>query len=183
MNLANNLTLLRVVLAPAFVSCLVYYGPGREGLLKVAVFIFILACATDALDGFFARKLGQVTVFGSYVDPLADKLLLVSGFLSLSLMANLPPSIRIPAWVTIPVVTRDLVILTGSTVVYVVTGRLISKPLLISKLTTLFQMITLFAALISAPHVVRLCLYAATVALTVVSGFRYLRLGGRLIQS
>ena len=65
MNLANNLSILRVALAPAFVGCLVYYGPGREILLKAAVGIFIFACITDALDGFLARKLGQVTVFGT----------------------------------------------------------------------------------------------------------------------
>ncbi len=183
MNLANNLSILRVALAPAFVGCLVYYGPGRETLLKAAIGIFIFACVTDALDGYLARKFGQVTVFGSYIDPLADKLLLVSGFLSLSLISNLPPAMRIPAWVTIPVVTRDLVILTGSTVIYVATGRFKAEPLLVSKATTLFQMITLFAALVSSPSAVQLALCIATVALTVVSGFQYMRMGGKLIQS
>lgn len=183
MNLANNLSVLRVVLAPAFVGCLVYYGPGRETLLNIAIGIFIFACITDALDGYFARKFGQVTVFGSYIDPLADKLLLVSGFLSLSLMTNLPLAIRIPAWVTIPVVTRDLVILTGSTVIYVVTGKFKAEPLLVSKMTTLCQMIALFAALVAAPPAAQLCLYIATVVLTVASGFLYVRMGGELIKS
>lgn len=183
MNLANNLSILRVVLAPVFVTCLVYYGPEREFLRVAGLSIFILACVTDGLDGYLARKLNQQTVFGSYLDPLADKLLLVSGFVSLTFMPNIPDAMRIPAWVTIPVVTRDLVILTGSTVVYVTTGRLDARPLFVSKATTVAQMVTLLAALALAPRGAQAFLFVATVALSVVSGLQYIRMGGKLIQS
>jgi cardiolipin synthase len=182
-NVANHLSILRVLLAPAFVGCLLYYAPGREMLLSAALGVFVIACATDALDGFLARKLRQQTVFGSYIDPVADKFLLLSGFISLTFMGNLPPSMRIPAWVTIPVVTRDLVILIGATVVYLTTGSLKAEPLFVSKATTVSQMATLVAALVSAPPALQLFLFAATVTLTAVSGIQYIRIGEEMIQS
>jgi cardiolipin synthase len=183
MNLANNLSILRVLLAPVFVTCLIYYGPGREYLLAAAAGVFVTACVTDGLDGYLARKLGQQTVFGSYIDPLADKFLLISGFLSLTFMPNVPDAMRIPAWVTVPVVTRDLIILIGSTVVYAATGSLKAEPLPVSKATTVCQMATLFASLVFAPPSAQLFLFIVTVALTSVSGVQYIRMGGRLIQS
>ena len=110
MNLANNLSVLRVILAPVFVTCL-YYLPERAYLYPLSIAVFLFACGTDALDGYFARKMNQRTVFGTYIDPIADKLLLLSGFISLSFLPGLPASMRIPAWVTIPVIARDMVIM------------------------------------------------------------------------
>ena len=183
MNVANHLSVLRVLLAPAFVMCLVYATPDRFYLHDVALAIFVGACLTDALDGFLARRLHQQTVFGSYIDPIANKLLLTSGFLALSFIGHLPEAMRIPAWVTIPVIARDTLILLGSAMIFVMTGRLKAEPLLVSKATTLVQMLTLVAALAAAPVGLRYFSYAATVLLTVVSGAEYLRLGGKLLQS
>ncbi len=183
MNVANNLSILRVILVPVFVVCLVYASPERAALHQAATLIFIVACLTDALDGYLARRLGQITVFGSYVDPLADKILLTSGFLALSFMTHLPITMRIPAWVTVPVIARDLVILTGAAMMFFTTGSLKAKPLLVSKITTLFQMLTLLGALVSAPPPLQYTLYALTVTLTVISGMSYIRMGGRLMQS
>jgi cardiolipin synthase len=181
-NLANNLSLLRVLLAPAFVMCLVYSTPDRFYLHDLALGIFVAACVTDALDGWLARRMNELTEFGSYIDPIADKLLLLSGFLSLSFIGHLPEAMRIPAWVTIPVIARDFVILIGSIMIYVTTGHLKAEPLLISKATTVLQMTSLTAALLPAPVGVRYSLYGATVFLTVLSGVQYVRLGGKLLQ-
>lgn len=183
MNLANNLTVLRILLVPIFVGTLLYYSPEKIFLKDVGVIIFVFACLTDALDGYLARRMNQTTALGSYIDPIADKLLLLSGFLSLSLMTHLPPPMKIPAWVTIPVISRDVIILIGSTLIFVTTGHLKARPLWIGKLTTVSQMCALLLSLIMAPKLLQLSFFALTVALTVVSGILYIRLGGKLLQT
>ena len=181
MNLANNITLLRILLVPVFVACLIYYLPERETLRYAALGIFLFACVTDAVDGWLARRLGQKTVLGSYIDPIADKLLLLSGFFSLSYMVHLPQAMRIPAWLTIAVITRDAIILIGSVIIFITTGRLKAEPLFIGKVTTVFQMLTLLAALCLLPASAQLLFFAATFVLTVASGIVYLRTGGRML--
>lgn len=183
MNIANQLSILRVLLVPVFVICLVYATPDHFYFHKIAVVVFLFACATDALDGYLARLLNQRTTLGTYIDPIADKLLLISGFLTLSFMTHLPMTMRIPAWVTITVIARDVVIVIGSTIIVFMTGSLKPHPLFVSKVTTLFQMTTLFFALISAPAPAQYGLYIATTVLTAVSGIEYIRVGGRLLQS
>lgn len=183
MNLANWLSVLRILLVPAFVTALFYYSSERSYLYPLSVVIFSVACFTDAMDGFMARRLKQVTDFGTYIDPLADKLLLLSGFLALSFMSHLPNAMRIPAWLTIPVVARDIVIIAGSTMIFLTTGKLKAKPLFIGKITTVSQMASLFLTLLTAPAPILLVLYWLTVILTVASGIQYIRIGGKLAQA
>ena len=182
MNLANRLTVLRILLVPVFIAALLYYTEERRYFYWVAVGSFLLACITDGLDGYLARKMNQKTEFGSYLDPLADKLLLLSGFLSLSLMHHLPEDMHIPAWVTIPIISRDVVILAGSLTVFMATGSLKAQPLFIGKLTTVAQMATLLLSLVMAPLPFRQVLYFFVLGLTVWSGVLYIRMGGRLFQ-
>ena len=182
MNIPNNISLFRIILVPIFVTCLSYYSRETNLFYWASVFVFILACATDGVDGYLARKLHQKTALGSYLDPIADKLLLLSGFLSLTLMPNLPPSMRIPVWVAIPVIARDVIILIGSTIIFLLTGGLKVEPLFIGKITTVFQMLTLFLSLVAAPVEVRFLLFVCTVCLTVLSGARYIQMGERLLR-
>lgn len=183
MNLPNYLSLLRIMLVALFVCLLVYYTPERPEFLTWSLWVLVGACFTDAADGYLARKLGQITELGSYVDPIADKLLLTCGFLSLSFMPNLPAAVKLPAWVTIPVITRDVMILIGSAMIFVTTGRLKAQPLMIGKVTTAFQMGTLVVSLVQAPIMLKMGFAYVTVILTVVSGVGYLKMGGRLFQS
>lgn len=182
MNLANHLSLLRILLVPLFVAALIYYSPGTPYFYPIAVGIFLFACLTDAVDGYIARRFNQRTVLGSYIDPIADKLLLLSGFFSLSFMTNLPAATHIPAWVTITVISRDTVILIGSLVIFLATGSLTARPLPIGKITTVLQMMTLVAALLSAPDPLRFALFVFTVLLTFISGIRYIQMGGQLLK-
>ena len=182
MNLANRLTILRILLVPAFIAALLYYTPENHFFYFVALGTFFVACVTDGLDGYVAKKLNQKTEFGSYMDPLADKFLLLSGFLSLSLMQNLPDGMRIPAWVTIPIISRDVVILAGSLMVFMATGKLKAKPLFVGKLTTVAQMATLSLSLLMAPFWLREVFYFLVLSFTVWSGALYIRLGGDLFQ-
>ena len=183
MNPANRLTVLRLLLVPVFIAALLYYSPERHYFYFVSLVTFLLACLTDGLDGYLARKYDQKTVLGSYIDPIADKLLLVSGFLSLSLMSHLPDSMRIPAWFTILVIARDGIILIGSIMIFAITGRLKAEPLYIGKITTVLQMAALFLSLVSAPGQIKITILVITGILTLVSGIQYIRMGGKMLQT
>lgn len=181
MNLANNLTILRIFLTPAFIITLFYYTPSEPWFKTLAISIFSLACVTDALDGYIARRFNQQTLLGSYIDPIADKLLLVSGFIALSFMTSLPSSMRVPIWLTISVITRDVVIVVGSLVIFIATGSLKARPSKTGKLTTVLQMTSLVLALLGAEMTISKPVFIFTAILTLISGIQYVRMGGRLM--
>ena len=182
MNLANRITISRVVLVPLFVASLLYYSPELPYLRALAVVFFLFACLSDALDGYLARRRREITELGSYIDPIADKLLLLSGFLALSWMPHLPSEMRMPAWATISVISRDFLIVAGSVVVFFMTGTLNPKPILVGKITTVVQMMTLLAALLGLPATTRLAMDIATVFFTVWSGVLYVHMGGIMLK-
>ena len=125
--LPNLLTLLRILLVPLTIWLIV------ADELRGAFGVFLLAGATDALDGFIAKRFGWTTELGSYLDPLADKLLLVSSYVALGLHALLP------AWLVILVVSRDVMIVSAILLSVVVGPRIIMQPLTISKWNTVAQ--------------------------------------------
>src|SRR5580765_8634049 len=100
---ANQLTLLRLLLVPVFAICMIYGLPGW------ALVTFGVAAVTDALDGLIARRTGQLTTLGAWLDPMADKLLLVSTFVMLTL-PGLNLVNRFPIWLTVLVISRDIAI-------------------------------------------------------------------------
>ncbi len=126
-HLPNLLTLLRILLVPLTIWLIV------ADELRGAFLIFLMAGATDALDGFIAKRFGWTTELGSYLDPLADKLLLVSSYVALGLRALLP------AWLVILVVSRDIMIVSAILLSVVVGPRVVMRPLTISKLNTVAQ--------------------------------------------
>ena len=180
MTLANRVTLIRFILTPFFVASLVYYEPQKETLRLTAIFIFLFAMITDALDGYLAKRYSQRSPLGIILDPLADKLLLVSGFVAMATLENLPPDLRIPAWISILVVSRDIFILSGSFVIYLVTQHLDVKPSRWGKAATFFQMVTILVVLCAFP--LTLLCYGLTAFFTVLSGLGYLRYGAKLLN-
>lgn len=181
MSLANKLSLFRILLVPGFVGALVYYRPGEgEGLRYLAVTLFVIGVLTDAVDGYVARAEGQATRLGAILDPAADKLFLVTAFLSLSLISSLPPQYRLPAWVPILVFSRDLIIVLGWVLIVLIKGDLTAIPSRLGKATTLFQMLTIVAFLLEW-RLAQPILWVA-MALTVLSGIGYLRRGNRLLN-
>ena len=104
MNLPNKLTILRVIMIPFFVVCLLWDGGTNQTLRYVADVIFIVASLTDMLDGKIARKYNLVTNFGKFMDPLADKLLVCSALICLIELGNLP------AWMVIVIISREFII-------------------------------------------------------------------------
>lgn len=135
MNLPNVITIARILLAPFTIWLII-----SEQYLFAFV-AFIVAGISDGVDGFLAKRWGQVTVLGAYLDPLADKFLLVSIYVALGLREQLPP------WLVILVVSRDLLILGGLLLAWVIGRPMAVKPLIISKINTAAQLLLAGVAL------------------------------------
>jgi cardiolipin synthase len=129
LTLANQLTILRIMLVPVFVLLVVY------GYLGWALFVFLTAGITDALDGLIARRAGQRTTLGAWLDPLADKLLLVTTFIVLTL-PDVPLTNHLPLWLTVFVISRDVVIIAVVAIVTLAAGPRTFRPSLLGKLAT-----------------------------------------------
>ena len=176
MNLPNKLTILRVCLIPFFV---VFAKMGGAAMQAVAVGIYVLACVTDALDGRIARSRNLVTNFGKFMDPIADKLLVMSAMVVLTAQG------RMPDWVCILMLAREFLV-SGFRLVAVENGRVIAAGPL-GKLKTVFQMVSTIALMllvsVAGPEAsplgqggeifARVLMYVA-LALTVVSGADYI---------
>ena len=129
LTLANQLTLLRIILIPAFVLLVVY------GDLGAALIVFLVAGVTDALDGLIARLAKQGTSLGAWLDPMADKLLLVSTFIVLT-VPSIPLTNHLPLWLTVTVISRDIVIIGVVAIVNLAVGSRTFKPSLLGKAAT-----------------------------------------------
>jgi cardiolipin synthase len=135
LTLANQLTLLRIILIPAFVLLVVY------GALGAALIVFLVAGVTDALDGLIARLAGQGTSLGAWLDPMADKLLLVSTFVVLT-VPSIPMTNHLPLWLTISVISRDIVIVGVVAIVNLAVGPRTFRPSLLGKSATAMFIVT-----------------------------------------
>ncbi len=171
MNIPNSLTILRILLIPCYIGLLVY---GRFGQ---ALIVLIVAGLTDALDGLIARMTNQHTRLGAVLDPLADKLLLTSGFITLSMIH------LIPLWVTILVVSRDLILLLGTAVAHFTDSRVDITPTFLGKGTTFLQLsYVVLVIFLTSRHIdltVILPLLFGMVSFTLLSGLHYLYRGYR----
>ena len=129
LNLANQLTLLRMLLIPAFVLLVIY------GALGWALAVLLVAGVTDALDGLIARRAGQKTTLGAWLDPMADKLLLTSAFVVLTLPGTALVQ-RVPLWLTVLIISRDVVIVLTVAIVNLAIGRRTFAPSMLGKTAT-----------------------------------------------
>src|SRR5690242_21889233 len=129
LTLANQLTILRILIVPLFVILVVY------GMLGAALLSFMVAGLTDALDGLIARRAGQRTALGAWLDPMADKLLLVTTFIILTL-PGIPLANHLPLWLTVIVISRDVVIVGVVAIVTLAAGPRDFRPSLLGKTAT-----------------------------------------------
>ena len=148
--------------------------------LDMALFIFLSASVTDALDGYIARVRNEKTRFGTVMDPIADKMLIGSAFICFSLVNGMPAYIKMPIYVPLIVISRDFIILLGIMVIYLLTGAIDVKPTPLGKITTFSQMFTIIALLLKFVH--SNWIWNITVALTVISGLDYIWKGTREIN-
>ncbi len=167
---ANQLTLLRLILVPVFVLCLLYGWPGW------ALLVFTVAGLTDAFDGLIARRTGQLTTLGAWLDPMADKLLLVTTFVMLTL-PQLNLTNRFPLWLTVVVISRDVGIVLTVAVVNLAVARRTFRPSLLGKSATVVYVLTCGITLIAnylrvESFFVTFAIYTS-LAVTIASGIDY----------
>lgn len=142
MTTANKITILRILLIPFFVVEILYYvETGNELHRLLGLLAFAVAAILDGVDGYVARHYHQQSELGTVLDPLADKLLLVSAIVVLS-FDHAPRLGRIPLWLTGTIIGRDLLLGIGAVVVRLVVGQITVRPRLTGKVATVFQMIT-----------------------------------------
>ncbi|NNG02157.1 MAG: CDP-diacylglycerol--glycerol-3-phosphate 3-phosphatidyltransferase [Desulfobacteraceae bacterium] len=174
MSLPNILTLIRILLTPLFIILLL------KNMFGAALLIFTIAGISDALDGFIARYLNQRTVLGAYLDPLADKLLLISSFIGLAVLQIMP------GWVTVIVITRDVIICLGIAIFTITEKKYEVKPSIISKFTTTAQITTVIVCLIKVSFTgmgtIQYLLFWTTAVLTTLSGLHYIYIGMNILQ-
>jgi len=178
---ANQLTILRMVFAPCFVLLLIYGHP------RAATALFLIAAVTDGLDGFLARKLQQKTVLGSFLDPMADKILLTAAFIALTIPA-LPVVLHIPTWLTVLTISRDFLIALSALIIHLHTQHKHFPPSVLGKCTTAVQLLTVGVCMLANfeteittaafPYVI----YSA-LAFTLASGLHYFYRSAKIIAS
>lgn len=174
MNLPNILTLTRVLMIPLFVIFIINNHFGW------ALITFVIAGITDGVDGLIARITHQRTELGAYLDPIADKLLLFSAFITLAIIEV------IPSWLVVIVITRDVIILVGFFVMFLTNYHPKINPSLLSKMTTVFQILTIVLVLFAGYYPVfkqisMIAIYG-TAVMTVLSGAHYIYIGTRILN-
>jgi cardiolipin synthase len=179
------LTVFRMVLIPVFVTLLFYQR------FLWALGIFVIAGLTDGLDGLLARRFSQQSQLGTVLDPIADKLMLVTAFIVLSMRSVFPQPLSshlpIPFWVTVAVISRDVFIIVGAAAINIMTGFRGFRPSWLGKLNTTVQ-IGGIAAIMCAPSIPRLTgyylptIYVAVFALAVFSGLHYIFFASKLMN-
>lgn len=181
MNIANWISVFRIILIPFFVCTIVYYSPEKDYLRYVSLIIFSLAVISDGLDGYIARTRKLQTRLGSLLDPIADKLLLSASFITMAVTPEIPSVIRLPLWIAVIVISRDIILALGSLLIHLLTGNLKIAPSLLGKLTTVFQMFTIICILLQIPF--SFLIWDIAAFLTIISGFDYMYRGSRLLSS
>ena len=174
MTIPNLLTILRVLLTPLLVIFLL------EERLSEALVVFIVAGITDGLDGLIARLYMQKSKLGAFLDPLADKLLLATTYVLLAV------KYLVPSWLTVIILSRDVLILVGIFVLFMQDLPFEIRPTIVSKLTTcaqIFTAIVTMASAIATPHpLLKSILFNITAGFTIVSWTQYMIKGIRLMQ-
>ena len=188
LTLATRVTLLRMLGIPVFIVLVIYYLQSLKGGAPDAAYrwwafgLFAAVAATDALDGYLARARNEVSPLGRVLDPLADKMLLLSGLILLTRpdLAGLTP--HIPIWFTALVISRDDLLLGGFFLVRHLAGAVHVQPRWTGKLATVLQMATILWVLAQGPELHFLALIGAAGFFTAMAGIQYIADGWRQIK-
>ena len=179
LTVANQLTLLRMLLIPGFVLLVIY------GQLGWALAVLFVAGVTDALDGLIARRAGQQTTLGAWLDPMADKLLLTSAFVVLTVPGTTLVN-RIPLWLTVIILSRDIAIVVTVAIVNLAIGRRTFTPSLLGKAATGVYIATALVFMICNYLEVRSpitdAFVYASAAITIASSLHYITHAARVVN-
>ena len=192
MTTANKITIIRIAMIPAFVLMAIYYGQSiqrgepLEWQRYTAIAIFLIAAVSDGLDGYVARRYNQRSSLGVILDPIADKGLLLSGIITLSISnwSNVDPDYgRFPAWFPVLVITRDAILLVGSGVLFLLNGKVQVKTSWTGKVATVLQMAALAWVMLQLRFLPPIYVVAAAGIFTLISGIIYVKDGVRQLQA
>ena len=192
MTTANKITVVRILMIPVFVTMAIYYGQSiqRGAPLEwqrfTAIVIFLVAAVSDGLDGYIARRYKQRSALGAILDPIADKGLLLSAIITLSISnwSEIDPDYgRFPAWFPVLVITRDAVILVGAGVLHLLNGKVQVKPSWTGKVATVLQMAAIAWVMLQLHFLSLLYIVIAAGVFTFISGIIYVMDGVRQLQA
>ena len=192
MTTANKITIVRILMIPVFVTMAIYYGQSiqRGAPLEwqrfTAIVIFLVAAASDGLDGYVARHYKQRSALGAILDPIADKGLLLSAIITLSISnwSDIDPEYgRFPAWFPVLVITRDAVILVGAGVLHLLNGKVQVRPSWTGKVATVLQMAAIAWVMLQLHFLPLLYVIIAAGVFTFTSGIIYVMDGVRQLQA
>lgn len=187
MTFASKITIARICLVPVYVALAFYYGhtvkTGQpdESLRWWALGVFVLAASSDGIDGWVARRFNQCSKFGAYIDPIADKALLLAGVITLSLVDWGAPGWRLPLWFAALVVLRDCIILGGIKILYVNHREVKIVPHWTGKITTVAQMFAIGWVMLRVTEISPVYPCAVAAFFTVWSSVAYIRQGQRIL--
>ncbi len=165
MNLPNLLSIFRLFVTSIFILFIVQE---RFGL---ALYLFIAQGVSDLLDGFLARVMGKKTDLGAFLDPVADKVMLVSSFVVLYMKG------RVPLWAMNVVLLRDFIIASGFLLLHTLSYGIKPQPVVLGKIATFFQVCTIIYVLASYERVYDTFFFYGTVLFTIASGIHYVLKG------
>lgn len=186
MTTANKISLFRILLVPVFIGFAAYYGQSvAEGapdqrLRYATIFIFGLAAVSDALDGWLARKFNQKSRLGAILDPLADKLLMLSAVIVLSLTAW--PQ-RFPLWFPLLIISRDLISIVGAFVVHHIAGHCRIQAHWTGKVATIAQIVAILWLMLEMRFIPVIWVASVAAFFTLVSGMINLADGIKQLQA
>ena len=192
MTTANKITVIRILMIPVFVTLAIYYGESiQEGnpqdwMRFTAIAVFLLAALSDGLDGYVARRYNQRSSLGVILDPIADKGLLLSGIITLSISnwSQVDPHYgKFPAWFPVLVITRDVVIVSGSLLLHVLNGKVRVRPSWTGKVATVLQMAAIAWVMLQMRIPPLIYIVYAAGFFTLVSGIIYFRNGLRQLSA
>jgi CDP-diacylglycerol--glycerol-3-phosphate 3-phosphatidyltransferase len=183
MTTANKITILRILLIPFFVVEVLYYGQnGNEVHRLLAIVSFAVAAICDGVDGYVARRYNQRSELGAILDPLADKLLLVSGVVVLS-FDHSPYLKSVPLWLTGTIIGRDILIMAGMLVIHLMVGKVKVRARIIGKIATVLQMAVVLWIMLKWRDNWLRALTLATAICTGISGLLYVWDGSRQLSA
>jgi cardiolipin synthase len=178
MNLPNALTIIRILLIPLFLYKVI------QGDIGFATVVYLTAAFTDGLDGFIAKNWNMQTKLGTFLDPLADKLLVATSYAALAILQIIPLSLALA------VLSRDIILMLGSLTIYLMKGDLTVRPHPVGKMTTFFQFLYILLALLTTAQIVpwpwltQILMPTAVITgiLTIISGGIYILDGLRYLE-
>ena len=181
LTFANKITICRILAVPFVIATLLYYNPAQDYLRYVALGIFLFAVISDVIDGYIARRYRQKTQAGAILDPLADKLLLISVFLCLYKIGHDLPAVSLPMWLVVAVISRDMILVIGGALIQLIHGSFLVEATRWGKLSTFFQVLTVAHNLLQWQLGTGV-LWSVTLVFVLISGVDYIRNGIKLLN-